>query len=277
MADATYGNQGVYREQGGNRFVVASSGSLDVESGGEIDIEAGGRLEVGGTPLITSGGLVDLSSAISKTTGMYSTGTVTADAFTSTGGTDGSGKFNSVTSTGTGRFNAVTSTGTGTFNAVTSTGTGTFNAVSSTGTVTAVAFVSTGSAAFASTGGTITGGQITAYAGFVEGSIETLGSSAALLGYGISIVATTSGGGANRMFTLAAPVAGRTKEIICIDTTAATLIITSSGAGAAIGGNTSILISTGLSSDPEWVRLVGQNSTNWLLLGCSTDVTFSAT
>lgn len=39
----------VYREQGGDRQVVASGGSLDVESGGEIDIESGGALKIAGT------------------------------------------------------------------------------------------------------------------------------------------------------------------------------------------------------------------------------------
>jgi len=44
------GYQGkVYREQGGNRQVVASGGSLDVESGGELDIESGGSLKLAGT------------------------------------------------------------------------------------------------------------------------------------------------------------------------------------------------------------------------------------
>jgi len=47
MADATYSPK-FYREQGGNRAVVASGGSLDVESGGEIDIESGGSLKIGG-------------------------------------------------------------------------------------------------------------------------------------------------------------------------------------------------------------------------------------
>ncbi len=38
MADGTYQPK-VYREQGGDRMVVASGGSHDVESGGEIDIK----------------------------------------------------------------------------------------------------------------------------------------------------------------------------------------------------------------------------------------------
>jgi hypothetical protein len=44
----------IYREQGGNRFVVASGGSADVESGGEIDIESGGALKIAGTDITTS-------------------------------------------------------------------------------------------------------------------------------------------------------------------------------------------------------------------------------
>lgn len=47
MADGTYQPK-VYREQGGDRQVVASGGSADVESGGEIDIESGGLLKLSG-------------------------------------------------------------------------------------------------------------------------------------------------------------------------------------------------------------------------------------
>ena len=48
MADASYGPK-FYRQQGGDRAVVASGGSLDVESGGEIDVESGGSLKIAGT------------------------------------------------------------------------------------------------------------------------------------------------------------------------------------------------------------------------------------
>lgn len=44
----------VYHEQGGDREVVASGGSLDVESGGEIDIESGGLFKVAGAAAIAS-------------------------------------------------------------------------------------------------------------------------------------------------------------------------------------------------------------------------------
>ena len=48
MSDLSYTPK-VYREQGGDRQVIASGGSLDVESGGEIDIESGGALKIAGT------------------------------------------------------------------------------------------------------------------------------------------------------------------------------------------------------------------------------------
>ena len=48
MADGTYQPK-VYREQGGDRQVIASGGSFDVESGGEIDVESGGSLKLAGT------------------------------------------------------------------------------------------------------------------------------------------------------------------------------------------------------------------------------------
>lgn len=91
MADTTY-QPGVYRQAGGNRFVVASSGSADVESGGEIDIEAGGQFKVSGTALVTTGAALVLSSGISKGV-IYTTGTITgvgyidaAETMTSAGG-----------------------------------------------------------------------------------------------------------------------------------------------------------------------------------------------
>lgn len=50
MADGTYQPK-VYREQGGDRQVIASGGSLDVESGGELDIESGASLKLAGTAI----------------------------------------------------------------------------------------------------------------------------------------------------------------------------------------------------------------------------------
>lgn len=44
----------VYMEVGGDRQVVASGGSFDVESGGEIDIESGGSLKLAGTALTST-------------------------------------------------------------------------------------------------------------------------------------------------------------------------------------------------------------------------------
>jgi hypothetical protein len=43
-----------YREQGGDRYVVADGGSLDIESGGELDIESGGALKIGGVAVTTT-------------------------------------------------------------------------------------------------------------------------------------------------------------------------------------------------------------------------------
>ncbi len=50
MADTSYQPK-VYREQGGDRQVIASGGSMDVESGGELDIESGGSLKLAGTAI----------------------------------------------------------------------------------------------------------------------------------------------------------------------------------------------------------------------------------
>ena len=81
---------------------------------------------------------------------------------------------------------------------------------------------------------------------------------------------------------MGAPAAGIEKYIVCnevlkssgVSTGAA--IITSSGAGAAVGANTSILFTTGATNN-QWIHLLGQNTTNWVLIGRSTDVTLSAT
>lgn len=45
MADATY-QPAVYRKQGGNELVVASSGLITVESGGDINLESGGDINL---------------------------------------------------------------------------------------------------------------------------------------------------------------------------------------------------------------------------------------
>lgn len=68
MADASYQPK-IYRQQGGERFVVASSGSLDVESGGELDIESGGALKIAGTQVTAS------AAELNKLDGVASTAT----------------------------------------------------------------------------------------------------------------------------------------------------------------------------------------------------------
>ena len=67
MADDTYQPK-VYREQGGDRQVVASSGSLDVESGGEIDIESGGALKLAGTEVTADAGELNIMDGVLATT-----------------------------------------------------------------------------------------------------------------------------------------------------------------------------------------------------------------
>jgi hypothetical protein len=61
MADNTYQPK-VYREQGGDRQVIASGGSLDVESGGEIDIESGGSLKLAGVAVIAGAAELNIAS-----------------------------------------------------------------------------------------------------------------------------------------------------------------------------------------------------------------------
>jgi hypothetical protein len=69
MADVTYLTK-VYHEIGGDRQVVASGGSLDVESGGEIDVESGGSLRIAGTAL--TGTAAELNKLAGVTAGAIS-------------------------------------------------------------------------------------------------------------------------------------------------------------------------------------------------------------
>jgi len=280
MADNTY-QPGVYRQQGGTRFVVASSGELDVESGGEINVEAGGRLEVGGQPFITSGGSVDLTTDIPKGA-ITSTGLITGYGFTSTGQA-GSIKGNTITSTGLITGNGFTSTG----------GTGDIKgiAVTSTGVITGDSFTCTGGSVGTIKGntvtstGTVTGnalattGGLSIGAGFVSANETAASDSVDLLRYGLSIIKST--GTDEHVYTIDnGPVLTEQKVIVCNDVNKAT----GSSTGAAIvtttgtwdGTNKNALFSTG-GSNYQWLHAVGLATDRWLLLGYSTDVTFSNT
>jgi hypothetical protein len=90
MADATY-QPAVYRKQGGDELVVASSGILTVESGGEIEMETGSSMtfasgsglalasgssfKLGTAMEIASGGSIALASgaALTIASGAYQT------------------------------------------------------------------------------------------------------------------------------------------------------------------------------------------------------------
>jgi hypothetical protein len=225
MADTSY-SPGVYRQQGGNRFVVASSGSADVESGGEIDIESGGALDIGGTAFITTGGKVDLSSARNWiSSGVYA---------------PGPGKFTGgVTSTGVITGNSIVSSGTGNFVAgVTSTaGAGSFASLTSTGTITGRGFIDT---------------------------LETVNSSTitALSSYGISVVGTSSQTVAVQHTV--APVTGVRKNFVVTSsvTSAALGILTT---GTWNGTNTIITMATTAAS-VQYFEAVGLSTALWQII-----------
>lgn len=119
------------------------------------------------------------------------------------------------------------------------------------------------------------GGQVD-YSGQGQGFkeyVESLTSSAAaLVNYGISIVRAATA----VTLPLNAPSAGVAKWISAI-TTAASITITSSSAGADIStaGSTQIVMTTGTGQAPAFVHLLGLNSTRWLVLGQSASVTIS--
>ena len=65
--DATYEPK-VYRKDGGDRQVVASGGSLDIESGGELDFESGASLLIAGTSVTASAAELNLVDGVTATT-----------------------------------------------------------------------------------------------------------------------------------------------------------------------------------------------------------------
>jgi hypothetical protein len=96
--------------------------------------------------------------------------------------------------------------------------------------------------------------------------------------YGVSeIWSSGSDSTAGRRFALGAPVAGFEKWVVGIKgEAAAPAIVSSTGAAASIGGNSIAVFSTG-ATNKQWLFLLGANTTNWYVLGHSTDVTFTAT
>ncbi len=159
-ADNTY-TTGFYVQQGADRAVVASGGSLDVESGGEIDIESGGSLKLGGTAItssaaelnyldITTIGTVQASKAIVVDSSSVAKGG-TFSASTISGGTFTGSITNSATITG-GTLTSVTLSGAG----------GTLSSPTITSpTVTGGTFTSSTGSSMTLTTPTVTGGTLT--------------------------------------------------------------------------------------------------------------------
>ena len=67
MADTTYQPK-VYKQQGGDRLVVASGGSMDVESGGELDFESGANFLIAGTSVTASAAELNILDGVTATT-----------------------------------------------------------------------------------------------------------------------------------------------------------------------------------------------------------------
>jgi len=81
MADTSY-QPAVYRKQGGDELVVASSGVITIESGGKIDLQSGSTMTVAGP--VTISGAVGLTGAITCGTGGYLASAVQTAATTAT-------------------------------------------------------------------------------------------------------------------------------------------------------------------------------------------------
>ena len=81
MADATYQQGAIRREQGNNKLAVGSAGTLAVESGGSFDLESGstgswaGNHSVTGTQAFASGGVQSFASGAYQTFPVQTLGT----------------------------------------------------------------------------------------------------------------------------------------------------------------------------------------------------------
>jgi len=80
----SYLNTNVYIEQGGDRQVVASGGSLDIESGGEIDVESGGSLKLAGTAITSTAAELNILDGVTATAAELNKNDITAQAETIT-------------------------------------------------------------------------------------------------------------------------------------------------------------------------------------------------
>ena len=60
-------NVNIYKEQGGDRQVVASGASLDVESGGDLDIESGASLKLAGTAITSTAAELNILDTVTAT------------------------------------------------------------------------------------------------------------------------------------------------------------------------------------------------------------------
>lgn len=101
-----------------------------------------------------------------------------------------------------------------------------------------------------------------------------------ITGYGITQVwSSGAGSSAGRLFTLPAPVAGVEKWVVCIKSTSTgPTILSSTGGGANLIQRLygQVYFSSG-ATNPQWIHLMGENTTNWMILSRSTDMTFGAT
>ncbi|MFA6305708.1 MAG: hypothetical protein WC651_03190 [Candidatus Gracilibacteria bacterium] len=238
----------VYRAQGATELTVSSGGMIAIEDGGILNIEAGGALQIGGSAFVTTGGNLSIGSLTSGDVTFPGKVTATSGLSASTGVFSSGAQFGGAV-TFTSGFSATTGNFSGGV------------AVSSALTVANTL--------------TLSSGFVQPYEQFATGASNP----AAMAGFAVSEVwSSGSDSTAGRRYALAAPAAGVMKFIVCIASTATVpAYITTTGATALIDGSiTGLIFSTG-ASNRQWVQLMGQNSTNWLLLAKSTDILTSTT
>lgn len=240
----------VYRTSGGDQMTVASGGVLELESGATLSLAG---------QAITSTGALTADSAVI-------TGGITGSSIAVTNGITGSsatvtdgiaGSSISVTN----GISGSSATLTGGFAA----SSGVFSTSATIGGTLSVANALTmSSAASVASALTMSSAMIRPYQTASSGSTG-------IVNYSISEI-WSCGTDTGHVFTLAsAPVAGTEKWIFCLFSTSTAPAVVVSTA-AQIGGLQTASFATG-ASNPQWLFLVAQNTTNWMLLAKSTDVT----
>ena len=148
-----------------------------------------------------------------------------------------------------------------------------------------------GGAAFITTGGDVALGSFTTGAVSFPAAVTAVGALSMSSGiflpiltassgtvvlptYGVSVIYSSGTGTGPASFTMAAAAAGQLKGIVAGNdcTSTAPAVVTFSN--TLINGRTTVTFSTG-KTNQQYIWLVAQNSTNWVVVGLSTNATIA--